>query len=263
MKSKLFLVFACVMGLGLVSAVFVTAAYSREIEAVEEGTVLELLNQVGGSVLGVAQSGNYAYVSVGTRLTVLDVQDPSNPLFVGESEPLPGVAYHIEVTGSHVYAAAAGDMLVLDVSNPANPTLVGTFNPQGIVSRFVISGSLAYVAERTSSTGGGGLRIVDISNPVSPSQVGFLGPIGTATDVALWGNYAYLSGVFPNVDRIKVVDVSNPAGPTEVNSLNTGGTSKGLATNGSHLFVAFASEGLLTYEMLVCMILLVMPRLWM
>lgn len=252
MKNKSWLLTAFMVGVGLFSAVIVGAAYGRnldEVNAVDGGDLeLTLLNHIGGGVWGMDQAGDYAYISVGSRMAVVDVTDPSLPVLVGKTEVLSGMPSFIRVSGTHAYGVVEGDIVVVDVSDPASPVAVMTYQTAEDVTRLVISGTLAYVAEEDSNGEQGGLHILDISNPASPAEVSFLGPIGDAFDVALWGNYAYIAGRFSGSIQIKVVDVSDPANPTVVSSRLIFGPLDGLATDGSYLYAAGGGEGLYIFD---------------
>ena len=67
---------------------------------------ISLVGQIGGATYAVAVAGHYAYVGVGPRLVILDVADPSHPILVGQTAPLPGVVEGVAVVGNIAYIAA-------------------------------------------------------------------------------------------------------------------------------------------------------------
>ena len=79
-----------------------------------------------GFAMGVAVSGNYAYVADGSAgLQVIDVSNLANPQRVGGYNTS-GDAYIVAVSGNYAYVAdRAAGLQVIDVSNPANPQWVG------------------------------------------------------------------------------------------------------------------------------------------
>ena len=50
---------------------------------------IDLLGQISGATYAVAVAGDYAYAGIGPRLAILDVADPSHPVLVGQTAPLP------------------------------------------------------------------------------------------------------------------------------------------------------------------------------
>ena len=196
----------------------------------------------------------YIYVAAtfDNSLTVLDVTDPTVPVFksniMGKGAPnFLGAIFDVAKVGNYCYCCSMGNfypghpgdgcLTIIDVSDPANPTFVSSLpvgtGPEG--KCIFISGNLAYIADETT-----GLYIVDISNPATPFIVGSilhaaLGLTstydihGTYTGGQLGrpyklGNYCYLASVA--VDRtvdtdnaLLVVDVSNPAVPTLAGSI--------------------------------------------
>ena len=77
----------------------------------------------------------YAYLGEGKSLTVLDVSDPSAPVVVGRTAPLPGTVSSVAVAGdpatgpAYAYALTWDSGLrIVDVSEPANPVEVGFYD---------------------------------------------------------------------------------------------------------------------------------------
>lgn len=52
---------------------------------------VKLAGQIGGSTNAMAVEGNRAYVGVGPRLVILDVSEPWQPTFLGQTGVLPGI----------------------------------------------------------------------------------------------------------------------------------------------------------------------------
>jgi hypothetical protein len=55
----------------------------------QQTPVIELAGQIGGLVSTIAVDGRYAYVGVGPRIAVLDLEDPTGPRPVAWSTILP------------------------------------------------------------------------------------------------------------------------------------------------------------------------------
>jgi hypothetical protein len=100
----------------------------REPEAVtaQEAQNLELLDQLGGATWSVAVQNSYAYIGMGPRLVILDVNFPGSPAVTGKTQPLPDVINSLAVSGGYAYVAAGESGLrIINVSNPAAPVEVG------------------------------------------------------------------------------------------------------------------------------------------
>lgn len=174
----------------------------------------------GWDAWDVAVVGRYAYVAGGTGgLSVVDIQDPSDPHEVGAYR-LPGRAATGEGAvvsdGRYAYLALGKDGLwILDVSDPTNPravfTLVGTDLP---ASRLALADDLLLVG-----AGDSGLRIVDVGVPTSPVQIGRYNASSRVADVAVAGQRVYLA---LGGAGLRVVDVSDPGAPVEIASFDPG-----------------------------------------
>lgn len=223
-----------------------TALIAPDIEA------LSLVNQIGGSVFATAKLGDYVYVGMGPRLLIVDVQDPAQPVVLGQTEVLSGVVSRIQIAGNYAYLGVDGGVSIVDASNPAAPTQVSFYDTPGAVYGIAISDTLAYIAEGRVWDGsqfqGGGLRILDVSNPTTPSQTGYLDTDAYAFGVSLRGNYAYLSNG-SGVPGIIVVDISNPALPTQVNFFDTYVPPWGTFVSGEYLYVSAQSLGIGIYSL--------------
>ena len=82
----------------------------------------------GLAALGVAVSGNYAYVADwDAGLQVIDVSNPTNCVRVGGYDTS-GLARGVAVSGNYAYVAdALSGLQVIDVSHPTNCVRVGGY----------------------------------------------------------------------------------------------------------------------------------------
>ena len=83
----------------------------------------QLVGQLGGATYTVALKSKYAYIGVGPRLVMLDVNTPSSPVVVGQIAVFPGVVNQVVVSGDYAYIAAGeeGGLRIMDISNPTSP----------------------------------------------------------------------------------------------------------------------------------------------
>ncbi|MBN2389975.1 MAG: hypothetical protein JXR84_04585 [Anaerolineae bacterium] len=155
----------------------------------------------GETAQAVTLQGNYAYVSFGPWLVVLDVTQPTAPVQLGQTL-LPMTATRLASQGVYVYALAGG-LQVIDVANPAAPAVVGACALPGNPRDIAVAGNHVYIA-----AGSAGLRIVDVSNPANPHEVSaYTQNEARSVDVA--ETYAYII----DAKVLRVVDVSTPTAP--------------------------------------------------
>jgi len=256
MKMRLFTLLVMIVCLSLVSAT--PGAVARGADptasspaAQEQSQHVRLVDILGGSVGGFTVQGNYAYLGVGYRFSILDVSDPIQPAVVGQSGILLDSVRGVFVTGSYAYVTvASAGLYIFNISNPAAPAWVGFYDTPGWAEDVAVAGSYAYVADFDR-----GLRVIDISDPAEPVEVGFYDPpAGESISVAVVGDYAYLAdSTFTGVGGgLRVVDISNPAAPTEVGYHSTlcraakdvvvAGNYAYVAATGCHLVILDISE---------------------
>ncbi len=198
---------------------------------------LQIVGQIGGPTQAVAVADNYAFVGVGSRLTVLDISTPSSPRELGSSEPFSAAVRDVEVFGNTAFVAAGGaGLYIVDISDPAHPTTLGNYKSSGYTEGVTAAGKYAYVAD-----GPDGLRIVDITDRAHPVEVSSVYPMSYAFDVVVDGSYAYIAAAGAG---LLVADISDPAHPKAVGSYGLYGYAYGLAKSGPTIYIADGWEGL-------------------
>jgi sugar lactone lactonase YvrE len=76
----------------------------------------------------VAVSGHYAYLTCGTDLVVVDIQDPAKPSFVVDDYWSGNAAANrVLVDGNYAYLVGEQGLWVLDISDPTNPFIAATW----------------------------------------------------------------------------------------------------------------------------------------
>jgi len=206
----------------------------------------------GGSAIGLAISGNYAFLAKGgDGLSVYDISNPANPINIGHTNN-GGSALSLAVSGNYAYLANNEDGLrVYDVSYPANPINIGHIYNGGRAKSVAISGNYAFVANEFD-----GLRVYDVSTPSNPINVGHTNnnnyPNEAAQAVAIAGSFAYVASI---AGGLRVYDVSNPAVTSYVGNTNDGGIGGfaiGVAASANYAYVAYLygddSGGLRIYD---------------
>jgi hypothetical protein len=205
----------------------------------------------GGGLSELVVRENYAYAAagyvsptLGSRLQVIDVSDPTNPTD-DQCGYLESKAYGVALSGPYAFVPAGEVLKVVDVSNPASPTLTGS--APGILGwadgAIAVKGDYAYVA------GNMGLHIYDIANPEQPVGIAFYDSDGGGINgVAVRGSYLYITdGAYFQPNSVKILDISNPVVPAFVGkSLTSGMTVCDVSLFGDYAFVTdeFPSQGL-------------------
>lgn len=126
--------------------------------------------------------GNYAYVTIdsgSTQLQVVDISNTSNLSVVGQAQvnDRPGKRVTVEGAGNRAYlvtqASDQAEFFIIDVSSKSgNQPAVGSFEANGMdpKSVTVVSGNRAIIVGH----GGEEYQVIDISNENSPSKCGGL-----------------------------------------------------------------------------------------
>ncbi|NVP17437.1 hypothetical protein HUU51_01845 [Candidatus Gracilibacteria bacterium] len=175
--------------------------------------------------------GDYAYMTsfLGDRVTILDISNPTAPVFVsqilnnGGTIRLDGAAGIVK-DGNYLYVASnVSDALqIIDVTNPASPLAVGqvlnttTTRLNGARGIYKV-GDYVYIASNVDDS----LTVINVNNPNTPTYTGKYyvanGNLNGARDVKVVGNYAYVATY--DRDSLAVIDISNPVNPTFVTEL--------------------------------------------
>ena len=159
--------------------------------------------------------GHYAMVvSEQTGLSVVDLDNPTQPKLVGQSAPsdLSG-ARAIELQLRYAFVLDRTGMKVFDITHPEQPKLV----PEATVTladarNLTVSRTFAYVA-----AGSQGLAIIDVQNPEKPKPPVFFnagGSINDAYDVAIGSTnvsyFAYVADGHNGLRVVKLIDTDTP-----------------------------------------------------
>jgi hypothetical protein len=195
-----------------------------------------------GTALDVTVTDSYAVVMKGIAsdlyLNVWNVADPTHPVLEGSILTQITGLRRVSSSGNLVCATMSGSIyavMMVDISNPAAPVEVGSFGPRALLTRTVISGTTAYLADRNT-----GLRTVDLTNPYQISELAHMNSIGAqGLDVAVQGNYAYVTegqGI-QGTNGVVIFEISNPAQPESLGYVYPEGGRK-IVITGDYAYVA-------------------------
>lgn len=151
-----------------------------------------------------ARMGHYVLAAQNPNLTVTDVQDPLNPVQIGQVAAWGDFA----LQGSYAYVATGGGLAVVDLAVPSSPTIVTTLDsvPSGMVS---LDGTRLYIVPQDSYE----VWTVDISNPTAPSLLGFGGIFSPAFVSCAANGSLYTADSFEFSSQLSRWDMSDPNNP--------------------------------------------------
>jgi len=115
-------------------------------------------------------NSNYAYVTDGTSMKVIDITTPSTPVLKGSV--MTGSSFKVSVSDGYAYvsefAPADPYVSIIDIGTPTAPTLAAPVSKGtvfGRVSDMYIEGNVAYISDEYR-----GIHVVDIGNGVFNPQ---------------------------------------------------------------------------------------------
>jgi hypothetical protein len=192
-----------------------------------------LFNNYFSSANTIKVNGHYAYVIQGPNswISVVDVSDPTNPIFINflKLDPTSPRAFpfDIDISGNYAFVPGAENdtLYVIDISNPATLHVAARISGAG-KPNFLdgctgvrILGDYAFVTAAFDDS----LTVIDVANPLSPKFVshvageGFPNFLNGARHLHLSGNHAYV--VAAEDSALTVVDISHPTAPKVVYSV--------------------------------------------
>jgi len=167
-------------------------------------------------------------------LSIVDVNNPSNPVVIGAANP-PFYGQRIAIAGSlGVGAAGSYGLKVVDISNPSAPEVVGSL--AGTMQGVAMAGQFAYALQYiTGNPGHTDLAVVNLASPSSPTIVGRVTLSGTPSKITVAGSYAYIP---VGGAGLQIVDISNAAAPRIVSTIDTPGGAFAAAVANGYAYVA-------------------------
>lgn len=155
----------------------------RVIDALEPGSLeLVAICPVPGWPSAVSVAGEFACVTNGTDLYVIDLADPRAPEIRGRYDPAEH-AHQVTFDGAWAYVCAGNNgVLVIDVSDPDAPVYVTDLRFDGNTWGSSLQDQRLYVATNA-------LEVVDVTDPRHPQVVG-QNPMGLGLRVAVEGDLA-------------------------------------------------------------------------
>ncbi|MEO8232335.1 MAG: T9SS type A sorting domain-containing protein [Ignavibacteriota bacterium] len=218
------------------------ATFSDPQSPVKIGSVI--LSDIVEDLVRTSINGTQHIVaSGGSKMWLINVQNPTTPSLVASVEVAPGTTCEgIATSGIYAYVAAGGaGFKIYNISSPSNPVLVTSIDSLAYCESVVISGQYAYIAAGSRS------HIVDISNPAAPIYVGRIdGYGGYHQYINVRSGYAYVC----NYDAgLAVVNVTNPTNPVNVVDVPSGYRTARIIFDGNYGYVAIGDAGVAIYNL--------------
>ncbi len=155
---------------------------------------------------------------------IIDVSDPSNPIYEGELA-VNDWSTGIEVYKHHLFVAGYwGGFQIFDLEDPTNPAEVGYY-PMAFAGEITVGSGKAFISGYVSMSGGG-IEVFDITDLTNPQHVITYEDWGT--DLQCVGdNLIYCSRPYLDIDAaiyiLDVSDLSNPVLKQKVDSVAANG----------------------------------------
>jgi len=145
--------------------------------------------------------GQFAYLTDGQGLRIINVTNPSSPKEEGFYQIRTGsyVSMRVHVAGSYAYIADGMDGLyIIDITDSKNPTLVGSYDQALSIGVYAL-GTTVYLSHIE------GLTAFDVSDLSNPTQIGYYNPSGISAYFVVSGSYTFLPGY---IGGFYILDVS-------------------------------------------------------
>lgn len=197
-------------------------------------------NNYGGTAINVVVEDNIAYLANDEEgVLILDVVDPTNPVFLSQYNDGSGYAWDIWVEDDLLYLADHLDGLeIIDVSNPTNPVKIGEFHDSSAALCVEVRNDLAFVADFMD-----GLEIFDVSDPTNPVEIGQYN--GTrAEEVFLFNDIAYITTRYGYAS----IDISVPEVPVLISEIDTFTVVWDICRVGDIVYFVDETEGVVLYN---------------
>lgn len=160
-----------------------------------EGT----LDHIGGHPGSAVVVGSIAYVGIGPRITVWDLDADGGPAQIGRSDAQPGLVSALAIRGDRMYAAIRNDLSgtveIFDVSTPRAPARLSSLDYTDSLATnptdLSIDGNVLFVSDTEV-----GIVSLDLTNADDPQAIETLPLYGVHGLDADGGRVRYIDGGF-------------------------------------------------------------------
>jgi hypothetical protein len=210
---------------------------SVPVSAVVEGLVRTSIN-----------STQYIVASGGTKMWIINVQNPTTPFLVSTVEVSPGsVCEGIATSGTYAYIAGGnGGLKIYDITNPAAPAFVSEVTTLDYCESVIVSAPYIYIAANTTTDYSGKSFIYDISTPKTPVYKStIMGYGGYHQYMNVRSGYAYICDYNNGLQVVNVADVTKPV---NVMNIPLGYGCGGITFDGNYAYVAVGDSGMYVFN---------------
>src|SRR3989339_257736 len=230
-----------------------------------EGTPIKLGGvNLGDDGRGLWIKDNYAYVVSANYLSVVDITNPSHPIFIASTTIGTGVsAYGIRISGTYAYVVGGsasdddihifdkylylgslktGGFEIYDISDPLNAVRLGgtSVTANDAIKSIWVVNNKAYVVSNSNSYN---LEVFNVSDPTNPTLLdGLNTSSGNGADIYVSGRYAYF-GTESTGNDFHIIDISSSTNMTVVSELNTTGSIRGIWVAGNYAYTSLSTGG--------------------
>ena len=196
--------------------VLALAPHRPALAAPIENYGVDVVGVWGNPKYSLAVAGRYAYVGLGNRVDVVDLQNLDGPRVVGASDDLRAheppfygeYPQDIVVDGNRAFVAGWAGLFILDVSDPHRPRTVRWLDYPS--SHVLIDGSHVYVFAQFSY--GAVVTVLDMRDPATVHELGRFEARYLSSLVVRGGVGYAISQVSQDAnDELWVLDTSDPA----------------------------------------------------
>lgn len=140
-------------------------------------------------------------------------------------------------------AAAKPDFFIIDATNGASPFIVSSLNTGPSLNAVDISGSYAYVANRSGTAQLQIINIINISSPTLAVSYQLPGNNDWGLSIFVLGNYAYVGTDDDSTGpEFYIINVSTPTAPSSVSSFEIGDAVNAIYVKDNKAYLATASD---------------------
>ncbi len=191
-----------------------------------------------GTIYDVDVEGNTVYTSGSVAISSINVDDPRNPIGIGNYDSSPATySNSITVHNNIAYVAYYEKIYSFDVSNPSNPIFLDTITVAGSYddSMIKIHGDIAYILCNNR------LNAINITNPSALSLISTKWNSLDISDFTIFDDIAFLAA---DDDGIICLNISDPAAMVELSRFDFYGeySVKSLEVKDQIIYLGCSSE---------------------
>lgn len=186
---------------------------------------------LSGYPWSVSKYGNFIFVPNRGTLSIVDITDPYNPVFMKNHDALTN-PLAVYVVDTILYCRGGSSLVTINIVDPINPQNLSwtylsnsTENPFGIK----VINNKCYIACATD-----GIKIFDVSNPAVPIQIGAFNTPVSARDICVLDTIAYIA----DYESLQVINVSDPSNCIRISAVGMHWGCTGITLHDNYAYCA-------------------------